>query len=298
MGERGAMTEGDVGRIAGMSGTFSIDQRSSLSLKDQLNNWIETKWDGGLSVDQREALLEMLDNLERQADDKMATAAKNLEDQASDPETNPRVAKGIRDWSKAFIPTDIRERVKTERAGSASPATGAGSEDFDKALNEQAEAEGLDPAKVRAVIGKEGASGPKGDSAKNPRSSATGRLQFLESTAKSMGTSTEALAKMSGAEQVPYIVKYLKRTGKLNEKSTQADYYMAVAAPGFIGKPDASVVYKKDSDEWRDNPAWRPKDGGDITVGSIKAYGGGKAASKSTSRASRARELLKEGGYL
>lgn len=303
MGERGAMTEGDVGRIAGMSGTFSIDQKSSLSVKDQINNWIETKWDGGLSVDQRDALLGMLENLERQADEKMLTAAEKLEEQASSGDTNPEVARGIRDYAKLFIPIDIHDKVKAKRsagagAGAPATATGAGSADFDKALNEQAEAEGLDPGKIRGIIGKESG----GDPGAQNDSGATGLIQFMPKTARALGTTTEKLKNMSAAEQVPLVIKYLKSKG-LTDKSTQGDYYVALAAPGYVGKPDSTVIvddgvtWDKDSKAWQQNPSWRPKDGGPITVGSIKAYGGGKKT-ESKSRASRARELLKEGGYL
>lgn len=48
-------------------------------------------------------------------------------------------------------------------------------------------------------------------SAKNPHGSATGLIQFVESTARSLGTSTAALANMTPVEQLDYVEKYLLR---------------------------------------------------------------------------------------
>ena len=67
-------------------------------------------------------------------------------------------------------------------------------------------------------------------------SGATGLIQFMPSTAKSLGTSTDALAKMSAEDQLEYVEKYLTPyKGKLG---TVRDAYMAVLYPKAIGKPD------------------------------------------------------------
>lgn len=47
--------------------------------------------------------------------------------------------------------------------------------------------------------------------AKNKSGSATGLIQFIESTAESLGTSTAALRNMSPVEQLDYVEKYLTR---------------------------------------------------------------------------------------
>lgn len=104
---------------------------------------------------------------------------------------------------------------------------------------------------------------------RNPKGSATGLIQFTEETAKGLGTTTEALAKMTPQEQLTYVEKYLAPKLKNIENPTKEDIYMAVAAPAFLGKPDGTVVYKKGSKAWDANQGWRPKSGGDITVGSI-----------------------------
>jgi hypothetical protein len=53
---------------------------------------------------------------------------------------------------------------------------------------------------------------------KNPRSSATGLIQFMDSTAKGLGTSTSALAAMTPTEQLQYVEKYFEPyRGRLND---------------------------------------------------------------------------------
>ena len=66
-------------------------------------------------------------------------------------------------------------------------------------------------------------------------SGATGLIQFTRSTAKGLGTSTDALAQMSAEDQLDYVEKYLSPyKGKLE---TLDDAYMAVLFPKAIGKP-------------------------------------------------------------
>ncbi|MCZ4320403.1 transglycosylase SLT domain-containing protein, partial [Aequorivita viscosa] len=43
---------------------------------------------------------------------------------------------------------------------------------------------------------------------KNPKSSATGLIQFMDSTAKALGTTTDLLSRMSHVEQLDYVEKY------------------------------------------------------------------------------------------
>lgn len=52
----------------------------------------------------------------------------------------------------------------------------------------------------------------------NPRSSATGLIQFMDSTAKGLGTTTGQLAQMSPTEQLQYVEKYFEPyRGRLND---------------------------------------------------------------------------------
>jgi len=79
---------------------------------------------------------------------------------------------------------------------------------------------------------------------------ATGLIQFLSSTAKSLGTTTTALAKLTFKEQLYWVDKYLdgwKSTwksrklltnGKVNDNFQQPDLFMTIFYPAAIGKPN------------------------------------------------------------
>lgn len=72
-------------------------------------------------------------------------------------------------------------------------------------------------------------------------SGATGLIQFMPATAKGLGTSTEALARMTAEDQLNYVWKYFKPyKGKLR---SLADGYMAILWPKAVGKPEAYVLW-------------------------------------------------------
>jgi Transglycosylase SLT domain len=73
-----------------------------------------------------------------------------------------------------------------------------------------------------------------------PGQTASGLLQFIESTAQSMGTTTEAIRRMSPVEQLRLVEKYLTPfRGSLN---SLADVYLAVFRGFIIEGGDTSVV--------------------------------------------------------
>lgn len=79
-------------------------------------------------------------------------------------------------------------------------------------------------------------SGPDG-------SSATGLIQFMNSTAKSLGTTTDALAKMTVSQQLVYVEKYFNQwKGRIKN---MGDLYMAILWPIAIGADDADVLWSK-----------------------------------------------------
>ena len=88
-----------------------------------------------------------------------------------------------------------------------------------------------DPAMLANVINFESGFSP---AARNPASGATGLIQFMPSTAARLGTSTDALARMSASQQMAYVYAYFAPyAGRL---TTQADVYAAVFYPAAIGK--------------------------------------------------------------
>jgi len=100
---------------------------------------------------------------------------------------------------------------------------------------------------------------------KNPGSSATGLIQFTSSTAKSLGTSTTALARMSGVQQLDYVEKYFNQyKGRINNIG---DCYMAVFWPAGIGKPDSYVIATSPSQVYNANAGLDVNRDGTITRG-------------------------------
>ena len=88
-------------------------------------------------------------------------------------------------------------------------------------------------------------------SVKNPVSGAIGLIQFMPSTAKSLGTTSEALAQMSAVDQLDYVEDYFDPwKGKL---TTLPDLYMAILAPFAIGKPDSTALYKQGTAAYEQN---------------------------------------------
>ncbi|PPC95727.1 MAG: hypothetical protein CTY32_08600 [Methylotenera sp.] len=78
-------------------------------------------------------------------------------------------------------------------------------------------------------------------SARNPRGSATGLIQFVESTARGLGTTTSALASMTAVQQLDFVDKYFKSYAP--RIKNLGDCYMAVLWPMAIGKPDTFVMW-------------------------------------------------------
>ena len=72
-------------------------------------------------------------------------------------------------------------------------------------------------------------------------SGATGLIQFMPSTAEGLGTTTDALSRMSRAEQMQYVERYL--SNKVKPGMGAADVYMSVLFPAAVGKPDDFVLF-------------------------------------------------------
>lgn len=99
-------------------------------------------------------------------------------------------------------------------------------------------------------------------------SSATGLIQFLESTAEGLGTSTEALAQMTRAEQMEYVERYLQNV--IRERGpirNFGDLYMAVHWPVGVGKEDDYVMYEEGSREYTANRGLDANGDGTVTRG-------------------------------
>lgn len=89
---------------------------------------------------------------------------------------------------------------------------------------------------------------------KNPGSSATGLIQFMNATAAELGTTTAALAKMTAEDQLNFVWKYFAARVKAKGPIVRlADCYMAILNPVAMGRPDDFVMWVKGSSAYAVN---------------------------------------------
>jgi hypothetical protein len=74
----------------------------------------------------------------------------------------------------------------------------------------------------------------------NPISGATGLIQFMPSTARGLGTTTDVLKRMSNVQQLDYVLAYLRPyKGRMR---TWVDVYLAVFYPRAMGNPNFVIT--------------------------------------------------------
>lgn len=126
----------------------------------------------------------------------------------------------------------------------------------------------LDPTAVASVIAFESNFLP---SVKNPYSGATGLIQFMPKTAAKLGTSTDALSRMSAEQQLLYVERYLVGAGSSRVRDT-ADVYMCVFWPAAIGKPLSYVLTRRPDKAYTQNKALDQTGDGAITKGEAARF--------------------------
>ncbi len=102
---------------------------------------------------------------------------------------------------------------------------------------------------------------------------ATGLIQFMPSTAKGLGTTTQAIYQMDALKQLDYVEKYFK--GYAGKMKSYYDVYFVVFFPAAIGKNDDWVFQTKDTSAAtiaKQNPAVNLNKDGKITVAEFKQY--------------------------
>ena len=107
-----------------------------------------------------------------------------------------------------------------------------------------------DPAHLANLISGESNFDPAG---KNPKSTATGLIQFIESTAKGLGTTTAELKQMTAVDQMKYVEAYLKdHLDRKNIKNpTFDDILAATFYPRALGKGRDYVLFQDQDPEER-----------------------------------------------
>ncbi|MGL5162368.1 MAG: hypothetical protein ACRC8E_08880, partial [Plesiomonas shigelloides] len=160
------------------------------------------------------------------------------------------------------------------RAGTAETAVSAGSliwgkvveEDFRVEVRKVAKNLGFDPTWLMAVMAFETGNTFK-PTTRNTQSTATGLIQFLESTARALGTTTAKLARMTAVEQLEYVQKYYEQSHLAGRVRNLYDAYMAVLWPAGIGKSSNYVLWYAGSREYADNIGLDTTNKGYITKG-------------------------------
>lgn len=104
---------------------------------------------------------------------------------------------------------------------------------------------------------------------RNPRSSATGLIQFMAATARALGTTTQRLAAMSDEDQLRYVQRYFEPYAA--RVRSLEDLYMAILWPAAIGKPNDSRLWDAGSQAYLANRGLDSNRDGRITKGEAAA---------------------------
>lgn len=138
--------------------------------------------------------------------------------------------------------------------------------DFNKKLEKVANALGVKSNDLLAIMKQESGVNPQ---AVNKSSGATGLIQFIPKTARGLGTTTDALYKMSAVEQLDYVYLYYKNIG-LKPGSNAGDIYVATFYPAAAGKPDNHVISSRGDKIYRQNAGLDRNKDNTITVADVK----------------------------
>ncbi len=96
-------------------------------------------------------------------------------------------------------------------------------------------------------------------------SGATGLIQFMPSTAKGLGTTTDKLAAMTAVGQLAYVEKYFKPYA--HRIKTLSDMYMAILLPKYIGADERVHLFTEGTVAYRQNSGLDANKDGYITKG-------------------------------
>lgn len=156
------------------------------------------------------------------------------------------------------------------------PGIGRVDQIFLQTLATIADRHGWDIDGIAGVISHESGFNP---AAKNPQpgQTATGLIQFTESTARSLGTSTAALRTMTAVQQLPYVESFFAKTLHPIPQNP-SDYILATyGRSDLIGQSDATVIDRADSPDPREAQRYRVNSAldkakkGFITVGDLRS---------------------------
>lgn len=236
--------------------TIPADEEARDKLEEQLNG------DNGLKA-QLEEKEETLKELEEERTEIEAEIAEKGNDETKEALKNFQEVEQKLDDLRAKLPdaqkklveaqeelTKVNEQIRTKEAeeteseksfynGSlpselVSALDGKLGAGFSAKLEQVAKNINCDPADLLGMMQSESGINPK---AYNKNGGATGLIQFMPSTARSLGTSTQELMNMSAVEQLDYVEKYFSNwTGGSGQKLTGGDLYTLCFLPAYLDR--------------------------------------------------------------
>ena len=145
------------------------------------------------------------------------------------------------------------------------------SEAFIREVEAMAQRLGTQPEYVLAVMSFETGGSFRPDVRNAAGSGATGLIQFMPGTARELGTSTEALARMSAVDQLQYVERYFNNRSDPGDLNTLEGVYTTVlhGSP----KPDPnSTLFSQGTAAYRMNAPLDTNRDGRITAGEATSF--------------------------
>lgn len=134
---------------------------------------------------------------------------------------------------------------------------------------------GLNADAIAGVMALESGFNP---AATNPKGGATGLIQFMPNTATNLGTTTDALRKMTATEQLKFVERYFAGRPNLKAGSRAGDYYVVTFMPGFANMPDIVPIAFRGDGVYDVNAVLDRNKDGVLTVGDVRGVLEGELA--------------------
>lgn len=217
-----------------------------------------------LKYDPKDFILKAMEGIQQSRirfDEKMAKSIQTTQDKAiqTRAEATSKLAETFKPAVEEAQPTrEIIDSVKDrdleavpQKEGSADIKTNT---PFIARVKEMAGKYGTTPQALLAVMHFETGGSFSSDTRNAAGSGATGLIQFMPSTAKGLGTTTEKLASLSPVEQLEWVDKYLENTPLAKGgENTVEDVYMSVLYPKAVGKGSDYVLFEKGTKAYDQN---------------------------------------------
>ncbi len=286
LGSKGPQSNKDLAVALGMDAMSTTDQ-----IVDYVTKWVK----GGMSDERKASLVKVIEQRIDRDDAMIYDYLDAIEESASGTD-DPDTATGLREFAKRNIPKQWRDAWLTAKGvdpdAKSAELEGDGASydpedveednashdpsEIEAELEAQATAAGLDVKRILPLMRTESGGNPRQKNKSG--SSAAGLFQFTDETAKHFGLKdADEYAALPPKKQIELGIKRFKQIG-LGKDSKEEDYDLANAAPAYVGKSDDTVIeeYKSGTDFGdkvrTQNRGWVPEGGGEITVGSIKAF--------------------------